>query len=75
VNCAALPEPLLESELFGHAARRVLGAANDRAGLFVRRMAAPSSSTEIGDLPFALQGQAAARAAVGEVRPVERRPR
>lgn len=55
VNCGALPEHLLESELFGHMRGAFTGAVSDKPGRF--RLAAGGTLflTEIGDLPLALQ--------------------
>ncbi|UZP66069.1 sigma-54-dependent Fis family transcriptional regulator [Desulfovibrio mangrovi] len=55
VNCGALPEHLLESELFGHVRGAFTGAVSDKPGRF--RLAAGGTLflTEIGDLPLSLQ--------------------
>lgn len=55
INCGALPEHLLESELFGHMRGAFTGAVSDKPGRF--RLAAGGSLflTEIGDLPMPLQ--------------------
>jgi len=55
VNCGALPETLLESELFGHVKGAFTGAVESKSGRFKLAHNGTLFLTEIGDLPLALQ--------------------
>lgn len=57
VNCAALPEPLLESEMFGHAKGSFTGASSNKEGLFEAVSQGTIFLDEIGAMPLSIQGK------------------
>jgi two-component system, NtrC family, response regulator HydG len=70
VNCAALPETLVESELFGHAKGAFTGADKPRAGRFREADGGTLFLDEIGEMPLALQSKLLRVIQEGEVQPL-----
>lgn len=70
VNCSALSESLVESELFGHLRGSFTGATSDRKGAFEAARGGTLFLDEIGDLPLALQPKLLRALENNQIRPV-----
>jgi DNA-binding NtrC family response regulator len=70
VNCAAIPETLLESQLFGHGRGAFTGAVTAQEGLFARARGGTIFLDEIGDLPTGLQSKLLRAIEAKEILPV-----
>jgi two-component system response regulator HydG len=70
INCSAIPDTLIDTELFGHTKGAFTGATSDRDGMFVEADGGMLFLDEIGDMPLHVQARLLRVLQEGEVRPV-----
>jgi len=70
IDCGAIPQTLLESELFGHKRGAFTGAHSDRQGLFLEANVGTLFMDEINNLPYEMQSKLLRVLEEGEVRPI-----
>jgi DNA-binding NtrC family response regulator len=70
VNCPAIPEHLLESELFGYTRGAFTNASQDQEGLFTVANGGTLCLDEVGDIPFAIQSKLLRVLQEGEIKPL-----
>ncbi|HVS08705.1 MAG TPA: sigma-54 dependent transcriptional regulator [Planctomycetota bacterium] len=70
INCAAIPEPLLESELFGHVKGAFTGAVDNKEGLLKTAADGTIFLDELGDMPTAIQAKLLRAIESREIQPV-----
>jgi two-component system response regulator AtoC len=75
VNCGAIPETLIDSELFGHSRGAFTGAATARPGVFAEADGGTIFLDEIGEMPLSVQPRLLRVLQEGEVRPLGAAPR
>jgi DNA-binding NtrC family response regulator len=72
INCATIPEPLADAEMFGHAKGAFTGATAESSGLFVAADGGTLFLDEVAELPAAVQAKLLRAIATGEARPLGR---
>src|SRR5262249_4155251 len=70
INCAAIPETLLESELFGHAKGAFTGAVENKEGLLKTAGDGTLFLDELGEMPLAIQAKLLRALETNEIQPV-----